>query len=515
MPEKKKKNPTLITQPTIRKALSDHRAGLTLDITDRKADGLQLRVRPTSCRWSVRGTLHGTQHRYDLGAVTEGEDALAETRQRAGRVREMLRAGMNPDQQVAAWLTGVSLDNQLKLFEPPKPAAAPSWTWEVAKANYCAWLLEHRRSATERDYRNKLETVELDRFAGKRVADLTRNEICQAVDDIMLRGVESQAKGCKRVLSAMWSWLADGTRQEQTSVVPNLLLNWKLESNKAELGDPNAAPAVVRQSEVAPAEIMLGRVLVISRQQVFPPQQSHAVQLWLATAQRRRTVLEARRFSFKSTDVDEMWEIEPFFRKSGTKRGRKVHLVPVVGFGIQAVKALDLIADGIGNSQWLVPRRGDPAKSADINLLNHVLDDMPGVEMSTHPCRYALGSYGPRDLGFGASEAELIIDHLEGVDPKDVTGSFYNLDPAIKRKREMLLSWTSWLEEWAARAIDADPLLLDREYLIEGIYRRRNGDEKLAARIAYRAARGMPLWPGMESESVAEASESEKQETAE
>jgi hypothetical protein len=170
---------------------------------------------------------------------------------------------------------------------------------------------------------------------------------------------------------------------------------------------------------------------------------------------------------------------------------------------VQAVKALDLIADGIGNSQWLVPRLRDHTKSADINMLNNVLDDMPGVSMSTHPCRYALGSYGPRDLGFGQSEAELVIDHLEGTDPKDVTRSFYNLDPVIARKRQMLLAWTAWLEEWAVRAIDADPLLLDREYLIEGIYRKRNGDAKLDARIAYRAARGLPLWPTLESESVA------------
>jgi hypothetical protein len=58
----------------------------------------------------------------------------------------------------------------------------------------------------------------------------------------------------------------------------------------------------------------------------------------------------------------------------------------------------------------------------------------------------------------------------------------------------MLQAWVAWLEECAARAIDADPLLLDRGFLFDGIYRKRNGDAKLEKRIAYRAARGLPLW---------------------
>jgi len=503
-----KKNPTLFTQSTIKAALRDHRARLTKEWTDRKADGLQIRIRPTSCRFSVRGTLHGKQHRYDLGDVVEGDDALAEARSRAGKVREMLRRNINPDQQVAVWLTGVSLDNQLKLFVPPPPAERPSWTWETAKANFLAFTLDHRRPATHRDYKGKLNTIELDRFAGRRVADMGRNEIIQAVTDINKRGVEDQAKGVKRTLSRMWNWLADGPRQEETSVTPNLLLEWSNpESNKKEIGDP-MAPAVEVQSDVPP-EIMLGRTLAISRMNVLPPQQSLGVQLWLATAQRRRTVIEAGRFHFKDTEVDQIWMIPPYFRKSGSKRGDTYHLVPVVGFGLNALKQLDKLADVEDSKGWLFPRAKDPSRCAPIDLLNHALYDMPGVDLATHQARYALGSYGERDLGYAPSEAKLILDHLEGVDAKDVTGTFYSTDPNIQRKREKLLAWVAWLEEWAARAIDADPLLLDREYLFENIYKKRHGDDKLEKRIEYRKARGLPLWPGVESVSDAKATEME------
>jgi hypothetical protein len=49
----------------------------------------------------------------------------------------------------------------------------------------------------------------------------------------------------------------------------------------------------------------------------------------------------------------------------------------------------------------------------------------------------------------------------------------------------------------AKKAIEADPRLLDREYLCEAIYRKRYGDEQLEKRIAIRAKRGIPLWGGL------------------
>ena len=51
--------------------------------------------------------------------------------------------------------------------------------------------------------------------------------------------------------------------------------------------------------------------------------------------------------------------------------------------------------------------------------------------------------------------------------------------------------------------------------MVESIHRRRNGDDKLAVRISYRAAQELPLWPALESESVADASDNENREAAE
>jgi hypothetical protein len=139
---------------------------------------------------------------------------------------------------------------------------------------------------------------------------------------------------------------------------------------------------------------------------------------------------------------------------------------------------------------------------ADIEMLNRALESMPCVDFGPHGARYALASYGESELGFAKSEAKLILDHLEGTDPKDVTGNFYSSDPAIKRKWEMLLLWTEWLDKQAELAIAADPLLLDRNHLREAIFRKKHGDEKLAKSIEFRESRGWPLWPDDQQEAA-------------
>ncbi|CUT11450.1 FIG01005984 hypothetical protein [Bradyrhizobium sp.] len=87
---------------------------------------------------------------------------------------------------------------------------------------------------------------------------------------------------------------------------------------------------------------------------------------------------------------------------------------------------------------------------------------MPGISFAPHRVRYAFATYGERDRGFKPGEAALILDHMGGVEPKDVTGQFYSSDPQIGRKREMMRPWVQWCETWAQRAIEPDPMLLDR-----------------------------------------------------
>ncbi|ABE39404.1 hypothetical protein RPD_2169 [Rhodopseudomonas palustris BisB5] len=146
----------------------------------------------------------------------------------------------------------------------------------------------------------------------------------------------------------------------------------------------------------------------------------------------------------------------PYFRKSGTKRGTRRQLVPCVRWVSDVVERLDRLSDFEGSQGWLFPA-GATNKSAkphaEAGLLNDFLTAMPGVGWSPHGVRYAFASYVERDLGFAPSEAKLILDHHEGVEPTDVTGLFCSSDPKIGRKREMMRAWTDWCEDWRDRAI--------------------------------------------------------------
>ena len=87
----------------------------------------------------------------------------------------------------------------------------------------------------------------------------------------------------------------------------------------------------------------------------------------------------------------------PYWRKSGSKRGKRYHLVPIVSWGAKAVCELDKIRDFEGSSGWLFPARGpNSTKSADDGLLNDYLEVMPGIGFSPQCVRYALAEYGER-----------------------------------------------------------------------------------------------------------------------
>jgi hypothetical protein len=94
--------------------------------------------------------------------------------------------------------------------------------------------------------------------------------------------------------------------------------------------------------------------------------------------------------------------------------------------------------------------------------------------------RYAFASYGERDVGFAPSEARLILDHMEGVEPTDVTGLFYSSAPKIGRKRELVQAWTDWCDS----SIREDPALHDRDLMQAEIrrarYRRSDAEEEAA-----------------------------------
>jgi integrase len=472
--------PDLITQKTLRKAFTDSAAGGRYDVSDSRVAGLQLRVKPLGVRWSMRARLHGDQKRYDLGpAVTGDVDvgglSVDGARSRASRVAEMVRNGHNPAVYLAATATGVSLETQRKI-EAARPK--PSWTWETAKANFLAEVERTNREDTHRDYKGKLRPSELDRFNGRMVDGITRNEMAAAVAAVHARGAEAMSEGMVRTIKRFFNWLSESVRQDETSVADGVMT--KLEApprTRSEVGEEAFDPE--DEAGDAPAEIEIGRAIAIARLGCMPERIGLGLQLLIGTVQRRRAVTGASRWRFKTypeANDEAVWFVPPYFRKSGSKRGKRSHLVPVIGFAAHAQERLDRLSDFEGSAGWLFPA-GKTNKSArphaEAGLFNDYLESMPGIDFSPHGPRYAFATYGERDLGFKQGEGKLILDHMEGVEPTDVTGQFYSSDPGIARKRQMMRAWTDWCDEWSAKAIKEDSALLNAELIGAEIKRRR------------------------------------------
>jgi integrase len=472
-------------------------------------------VKGRSVTWSFRGPrLGGKNRRWTVG---DHSVAPPEARQRAWQVRTRISQGLDPKALLTELLTGLKQLDQLDI----RVAERPSWKWEDAIARYSAWVDENKRRATTRDYiPTLLNTPELAICRGRLVCDIVREEIEEAVEKVRLRGVKTHHRKVLVVCRRFFNWLAEGPRRRETSVPVNFLLG-------AKAGDPlrNVLRRVVNKG--IPDVLPIGRALAIARSGVLGELPSAAIELLIGTAQRRRAIVGVR-----NDDIDFsrglsgglIWFQPPYFRKTADRlQSSAAHQVPVVGFAVHVIMRLER---RLASSHAYIdsPLREAEAKSAGRELepwdwyfpvarerrrgianvqpymsestLNHNIAAMPGVKgaLSPHALRRAFGSYGTLVGGFADGEAKLILDHLEGVGD-DVTRGHYDLDPRIKRKHELMVWWTSWLEEQCAAAIAADPILSDPEALREACYRTRYGEELWQRKLAKTRNTGAPLWP--------------------
>ena len=479
----------IIKAKTVRDALIAQREGKKSEIIDTQCPGLTMRVRPRGVRWSVRVRLHGRQRRWDLGLVVEGDDningvCLASARSWATAVREFARKDQNPEPFIARVTGGTAAP----VATGPRPERV-TLLWQDAVEQYLDSLYNPKkpdeatnRPATRKDYKSKLGAPELLIFKGRAISTITREEIAEANAKTCKRAYDMGC-GSLRTLKTFWNWLRDPVRSRTTGVTVTIAELRAPPPPRQDPGTPGMLfdPAAEARGK-APPELMLGRVLAITRAGVLPERISLGIQLLLSSVQRRRQVIgasERRIVTYDEIQNERAWFVPPYFRKT-RKGGSRSHLVPVLGFGATAVDALAKLAEEDGR-EWLFPtREANLDRPADEGILNKWFSAMPGVDCSTHGGRYAFSTYGPRDIGFARSEAKIILDHFEGIEPDDVTGRFYSADPAIGRKREMMGKGIIWLEHWCAEAIRKDGLLSDSEALSEMIFRSRYGDERWA-----------------------------------
>ncbi len=462
-----------LTQQSIASAKAAAKPGCKqYEITDLKSQGLRLRVGARGVRWQLRFKIQGDNVRLDIGDIDEW--SIAEARDIARQAHADIRSGLKkPNQQ---WVDEQRI--RLGKIEPPaKPQDDRrldfKWTWEIAKEKYLAWVAEHRKPDTLRDYRQVLGTKELERFAGRAVGSITLEEMAAAVEDVYDRGVERQAEKVAATVRPLFKWLGRPAVREQTGVRKGAMLELEAPERRRQ---GESVHGTQRKLKHRPTGEELGRIIAICRSGAMDPLVSSAIELVVFSQQRRmQVVLALRRKITKLDDGEGLWAITAPQRKTAENRGDESdHVVPLPRPAMAAVqRALDWCEDHkayhIYRSQRVFPqvrprRRGDevgPLAHLSVSAITHNVSYMPGVKARPHDVRRALGTLGEQALGFTKAETAIILDHNEGLSSNNVTKNSYSLHDDAHLKWPIMRQWADWLEEQTRLAIEADPRLTD------------------------------------------------------
>ena len=260
-----------------------------------------------------------------------------------------------------------------------------------------------------------LTVAEFAPFERQKVWALNLGTMARVVAAMYRSGRERHAEHLASVIRPMWTFLALEENQRETAVKPGVMaaLRPPERSRKEHEDEDDDGPG-----SYVPPVAEVGRILAIAQAGILHPVVAAAVELMVLTAQRRRTIVTARRRDFAIEDGFMVWRIPPAFRKTARKRGdNRTHDLPLSGAARDAVERM---LETSTDSRWLFPglrpqKTGDEVSHVNESVLNHALRIMPGVVASPHDLRRAVTTHGQEDLGFTLAEVKLILDHRDGV----------------------------------------------------------------------------------------------------
>lgn len=436
-----------LTEASLKKAIADAAAGQTYDVSDAGAPGLVLRVAPRGPAWAFRATLNGKAIRFRLGGV----DLFGLTVARDLAAAATLLVREQRTFPTDAWLSDQLVRRQVIEKAAPAPPPAPStWTFAEARTAYLAEVQRTRREATWRDRRSMLGLKELAAVEGRPVGAISRQELAGIVAAIHRSGRERHASHLCEALRPMWTWLAGDAQQLRSGVLgPEMSLLRAPERSRREDGD---------QGTYVPPPAELGRLLALAQAGVVDRTMSDALLLLLVSAQRRRSVVNARRGDFVDEDGVLVWCVPPAHRKTARRLGSaKSHDLPLPKIaGDMVRRRLKAADDAKSESPWLFPgmrprRSGDEVGHLHADSLTHLLDALPGITAAPHDIRRGFTTHLQDVIGLDESDLKVVLDHSEGRGTDDVTDGSYSKARRLKRKAAILEPWAALLTTEAAK----------------------------------------------------------------
>lgn len=406
-----------ITTQWIRIAVAD--AGKKKRTADRYADtacpGLSIRVRARGAFWtfSARG-VDGKPTTWGMGEVDADDDPDV-YRARAKEARKLIKAGKNPKAYLESQATGI-----------PEPVPdAGGWTWEVAVEKYLAHVKARKAFATWDSHRKILKYT--SGWNAKKLSDITARDLKTLQDDIGESGRVSTAQHIVRVVKPMLKWASDrGASGIESSPVGDVRQMEGGEKEKGRVPDPD---------EIGDMPWLLDRSTANAAAKL-------AAMIVLMTAQRRETVMSARRADFVEVDGEWLWKIPRGSMKVNEGRG-EFHILPLHPVAAAVVRMA--LSVGSSGSEWLFPQLR-LAKVGDAGD-GHMAPAAPGKAMlaakvgfTPHDVRCGFANWGIELGGFTWSEIKAVMDHAEGLSG-DTTQTNYAMAAQLRIKRPIMTAW--------------------------------------------------------------------------
>ncbi|KMO21213.1 integrase family protein [Methylobacterium platani] len=470
------------------------------DVIDAGGPGLILRLKPRGAHWGLKFERGDKTLRMKIG--TPDLLTLEQARYIAGKARSYLDAGnlVAPSED---WLRDRYVE--LELAKPARkrdPVLVAKfeedvkhlmkWRFDEARDEFLAEVKRTLRHDTWVDYRAMLYHPELEPVMLMQVRHITQQHLAILVAEIHRTGTERKAEKLASVLRPMWTFLCESHRQHLTGVTTPMPM---LKAPKRSAGVKPRSNGKVPGAHVAtPSEI--GFVIAVARSGVIERSLSVAMELMVATGQRRRPVASALRVDF--VDWVEMpgwgiWSMGPAHRKTAAKRQDKHrHVIPLPPALWERLKA-QMARTADKASEYVFPQLRARKKGGRVDghlsaaALNHRLLDM-GVWASPHDLRRGLSSACQNRLGVERPDVKLVLDHNEGIPTNDVLEAHYTVHDRLDKKGPVMEVWWPWFEAQAAAATLPPLAELRKEIARRRREREAEGKAKTAARKAAREA---------------------------
>lgn len=431
------------------------------DVVDERTPGLVVRVAPSGISWWFRTKAGGVPRRTSLGVYPELK--LSDARRLAQSAADVLRRGVaEPD---AIWVIGKRIEfgiDILPIAEPRLPRTKSRWTYAQAREAYLVEVERTLRPATHRSYRQFLSHPSLQPLEHEPVAGITRQELATILSTVHRNNGETQSANLASALRPMWTYLSLDHVVSNSGVEPEVM-----EKLRAPKRSRIAAKATVERD---PNMKSVGRLLAIARSGMLHPTISAAVELTIMTAQRRLTVVQAKRQHFRDEGEFYVWTMPSTDLKTGDRRkGRNGELIQEheIPLPAGARAAVERTISGSEPSTWLFPqvkpqKVGDTVTHLNESTLSKTLRELPDIDFTPHDLRTALTNT-LRAAGYGRDASSLILDHAEG--RTGVTTRHYDTYRELQEKAEKLGIWSAAVEAAAADEAPRLDLRMIKEHL--------------------------------------------------